>query len=97
MSATSEVVQISCKISNLKGLHARAAAQIVSVSNQYHCQLTLSHKNKSAPCLSLIKLLTLDAPKGSQVEIIAKGLDANPAAQAIHGLIVGGFGELEGH
>ncbi len=83
-----------CQVPNQKGLHARAAAQIVTLSNQYQCEVTLTHKNKSAPALSLIKLLTLDAPRGSQIEVIAIGDDAEKACEAINQLFTDGFGEI---
>ena len=85
----------SCKVTNKKGLHARAAAQIVSTSSEYNCQITISHRGKTANSLSLIKLLTLDAPQGSLLEIKASGTEAAQAVQAISELIENGFGELD--
>jgi phosphotransferase system HPr (HPr) family protein len=82
-----------CEIRNIKGLHARAAAQIVSLSNQFDCKMTVTHKSKKASSISLIKLLTLDAPQGSMIEIRAEGKQAQIAADAIEQLILSGFGE----
>lgn len=87
-------IKQDCRVINQKGLHARAAAQIVTLSNQYQSKLTLTHKNKSACGLSLIKLLTLDAPRGSEVTISVEGVDAETASQAINQLFADGFGEL---
>lgn len=84
-----------CKVTNQKGLHARAAAQVVTLSNQYKSELTLNHKNKSASGLSLIKLLTLDAPQGSKIKVDIQGVDAAKAAIAISQLFTDGFGELD--
>jgi len=84
-----------CQVINIKGLHARAAAQIVSLSNNYQCEVILTHKIKSASSLSLIKLLTLNAPQGSQIEIVAKGKDAKEASRALKQLFLSGFGELD--
>jgi len=87
---------IECyQVINVKGLHARAAAQIVEISSHFECQITLSHKSKSASSLSLIKLLTLDAPQGSKIEVSAQGKDAIKALRAIKQLFLSGFGELD--
>jgi len=93
MTDDAKSISIQSVIQNSKGLHARAAAQIVTLSNQFDCQLVMSHKNKSANCSSLIKLLTLDAPKGSNVIITATGRQKDKAAKSLNELIVKGFGE----
>ena len=84
---------IQTVIQNTKGLHARAAAQVVTLSNQFDCQIVMSHKDRSADCSSLIKLLTLDAPKGSHVTITATGKQKNIAIKELNKLINQGFGE----
>ena len=94
MKKSDNTVKLICRVTNQKGLHARAAAQVVTLSNQYQSELTLTHKKKSASGLSLIKLLTLDAPQGSEINISVKGADAKIASQAINQLFVNGFGEL---
>ncbi len=95
MKKSEKIVKQICQVINQKGLHARAAAQIVTLSNQYQSELTLTHKNKSACGLSLIKLLTLDAPLGSNISISIEGIDAEHASQAINRLFINGFGELD--
>ncbi len=85
----------SCLVTNKKGVHARAAAQIVSTSSKFESQITVTHQSKSADSLSLIKLLTLDAPQGSTLEISATGSDAALAIKALTDLIESGFGELD--
>ncbi len=95
MTGKTKAIKRICNVPNQKGLHARAAAQIVSLSTQYQCDLVLTHKNKSAPGLSLLKLLTLDAPRGSNIEIVASGKEAENASIAICELFLNGFGELD--
>jgi len=93
MSGCSKIIRLNCVVPNTKGLHARAAAQIVTLASQYPCDITLAHKEKSVPSLSLIKLLTLDAPQGSTIVIQATGEQAKDAAMAMERLINDGFGE----
>lgn len=95
MSKKEKGIQLTCLVANKKGLHARAAAKIVTLANQYDSELILTHKNKSAPGLSLIKLLTLDAPQGSHINILATGIDAEAVSIAVKELFSIGFGELD--
>lgn len=82
-----------CEVTNQKGMHARAAAKIVAVVEQYECDVTLRHQERSAPGNSLIKLLTLNAPKGSIIEITCHGEDEQAFINAIQSLFNDGFGE----
>lgn len=93
MNTPEKVISLTCKIPNIRGLHARASAQIVTLSGQYDCEITISHKGKSASSLSLIKLLTLNAPQGSLITIQASGEQARSAVEEIQALILRGFGE----
>ncbi|MDQ7050654.1 MAG: HPr family phosphocarrier protein [Enterobacterales bacterium] len=90
---THKSIEITCEVINQKGLHARAAAQIVTLSNHFDCDIEVEHKDKIAPSLSLIKLLTLDAPKGSIIKVKAHGQQAEQAIQALQQLIEQGFDE----
>jgi len=93
MTSTTESATSDCVVPNKKGLHARAAAQIVVLCNQFQADITISHKNKTVAGLSLIKLLTLDAPQGSTLVIRATGIQADKAVEAIKQLVISGFGE----
>lgn len=87
------IASCSSEITNKKGLHARAAAQIVSLSSQFQSAITITHNHRKVSGSSLIKLLTLDAPKGSNLIVTADGQDSEMAIQAIDDLIANGFGE----
>ncbi len=88
-----KVTSISCEVVNTKGLHARAAAQIVTTLNQFDTPITVSHKDRSAPANSLIKLLTLDAPKGSILRFDVDGDDSEIILKTIGTLVESGFNE----
>ena len=94
MVEKADSLSTQCEVINIKGLHARAAAQIVSLVAQFECELTISHKSKSASGASLIKLLTLDAPKGSIVTIEATGKQKKEAIKALSDLFAKGFDEI---
>ncbi|MCF6193157.1 MAG: HPr family phosphocarrier protein [Kangiellaceae bacterium] len=86
-------IKLTAIVPNQKGLHARAAAQIVSLSSQFPCETTIAHGDKEASSLSLIKLLTLDAPQGSKLSIKSNGEQSEQAAKSIAELVQRGFGE----
>ncbi|HCD26517.1 MAG TPA: HPr family phosphocarrier protein [Gammaproteobacteria bacterium] len=80
---------------NPLGLHARAAAKLVDVANKFASQQTLTFKTKTVDCKSIMSLLLLGAPVGSDVTIKAEGEDEIAAIAAIVELIDLGFHELE--
>jgi len=84
---------VVCEVINKKGMHARAAARIVSIVKKHQCQVELTHLERSAPGNSLIKLLTLNAPQGSVITIDSHGSDAEQLNQALKRLFSQGFGE----
>ncbi len=87
------MLSLTCEVVNRKGLHARAAAKIVALVVNYPCQVTLTHKQCSAPADSLLKLLTLNAPQGSQIVVKVNGEQSHMLAREIQLLFQSGFGE----
>ncbi|MCO7224038.1 HPr family phosphocarrier protein [Pleionea sp. CnH1-48] len=83
-----------CTIVNQKGLHARAAAEVVNLVEQYDAQITLHLDGNEAQADNLIHLLTLAAYQGKQVEIRADGTDAQAAINALASLIENRFNEV---
>ncbi|PCI72881.1 MAG: phosphocarrier protein HPr [Gammaproteobacteria bacterium] len=84
---------VSCEVVNIKGLHARAAARIVTTANQFDSTVTVTHKENIAPANSLIKLLTLNAPKGSVLVFDSEGDDCMQVSEALKILVTSGFDE----
>ena len=82
-------------IQNKLGLHARAANKLIDTSTQFGCDISISHGDKSANGKSIMAVMLLAAPKGSELEISADGDDAQAAIDAICALIDDFFGEGE--
>jgi len=80
-------------ILNKLGLHARAAAKLVALSNNFKSEIILVKDNKSADARSIMKLLMLSASKGSVVEVTIKGKDQEEAMRSIEELFLNGFDE----
>ena len=86
----------SVKVVNPLGLHARAAAQLVRVAGQFSSRITLRREDSdaSANAKSILSLLALAAPIGTQLVIAADGVDENEAFAAVMALFADGFGEI---
>ena len=80
-------------IKNLHGLHARAAAQLVHIANQYVSEIKLSKDGMEVNGKSIMGVLMLAAPKDARIRVHAIGDDADAALAAIGELINRKFGE----
>ncbi len=80
-------------ILNKLGLHARAAAKLVALSNNFNSEIILVKDNKSADARSIMKLLMLSASKGSVLEVKITGNDQEEAMSSIEKLFLNGFDE----
>jgi phosphocarrier protein len=80
-------------IQNKLGLHARAAAKLVALSNNFKSEIILVKDNKSADARSIMKLLMLSASKGSVLEVNITGKDQEKAMESIEKLFLNGFDE----
>ena len=82
-------------VSNQRGIHARAAAQLVALTGSYRSRITISNGRESVSDLSIMNLLLLNVPYGSQVRVMATGLDAEHAIEAVANLFEKKFFEEE--
>ncbi|NVJ58889.1 MAG: HPr family phosphocarrier protein [Gammaproteobacteria bacterium] len=82
-----------CTIVNPKGLHARAAAEVVKLVGQFKADITIEHQGKKVSADSLIHLLTLAANCGKTISVSTRGEDADAALEALTNLIEQGFYE----
>lgn len=80
-------------IRNRCGLHARAAARLVRVANQYASEVRLVKEGMEVNGKSIMGVLMLAAPKDAKILVRVVGEDADAAMTAIGDLIDGKFGE----
>jgi len=79
-----EVTKI--KITEAQGLHLRTASDIVTLAENYKSRILLCHGCKSADTCSVIQVLSLAAPEGSEIAVVAEGPDEKEAIKGIRGL-----------
>ena len=83
------------KVVNKLGLHARAASKLVATSKGFGAELTLEFKGRTVDAKSIMGVMTLGAPMGSELTLHANGDDAAAAVQALQALFADRFGEAE--
>ena len=83
------------RIVNRLGLHARAAAKLVHLANQFQCDITIVNGSERVEAKSILGLLLLAAAMGSELIIECDGVDEEAALQALRQLIEDRFGEGE--
>ncbi len=81
------------KIKNKLGLHARAAAMFVRLSNKFSSDIKLIKDGYEVNGKSILGILSLAAIQGTELNIVARGKDAGEALSEIGKLIESGFGE----
>jgi len=87
------VLRRTLVIKNSRGLHARAAAKLVTLAERFSACLQVSREGQKVPACSIMGLMMLGAGQGSTVEIEAEGWDAKEALEAVAGLVEAGFHE----
>jgi phosphocarrier protein len=80
-------------INNELGLHARAAAKIVSLAGSYRSTLYLGKGDHEVDGTSILSILTLACPKGTEVWVRAVGEDSEALIEALARLFEHKFGE----
>ena len=80
---------------NRLGLHARAAAKLVSVARTFASRVTLEKDGAAVDGKSIMNILLLSATVGSVLVLTVEGEDEAEAFAAIEALIASRFGEEE--
>lgn len=78
MSVTEKVV-----VHDPHGLHLRAAVGLILAARKYQSRTTLRKGSAMASAQSLLGILSLEASRGTELEIISEGEDAPEAVGEI--------------
>ena len=81
------------KIVNRLGLHARAAAQFVQTASRFSSEINLIKDDIEVNGKSIMGILLLAAPQGTEIAVMVEGDDEQRAMDVIAELIEAGFGE----
>ncbi len=89
------MIQKKLTLKNKLGLHARAAAKLVQLSESFHSDIRIVKDDVEANGKSILNVLLLAAPVGTELEFRVDGTDENEALAAIEALIEARFQETE--
>lgn len=82
-------------IVNKLGLHARAAARFVQAASGFDAEIKLARGSREVNGKSIMGVMMLAAGKGTQLDILAQGPDADRAVAQLEALVADRFGEDE--
>ncbi len=82
-------------IANRLGLHARAAAKMVSTASAFESDVWLDCKGKRVNAKSIMGIMMLAAARGTEIVVITDGADEREALHAVVSLVDDLFGEEE--
>lgn len=85
--------QRETQIINRLGLHARAAARLVTLASQFKSEVHVQRGSKRVNGKSIMGVMMLAAGQGTTIDIIAEGEDEERAVATIVDLIQRRFGE----
>jgi len=89
------MIETRLTIINKLGLHARAAAKLVTLANQFSADIRIDKDGRQVDGKSIMSVMMLAASKGTEIGLTADGEDAAQALDAITALINNRFDEPE--
>lgn len=81
------------RIVNRAGMHARPCHAIVALALEYEAELSFACDGRVVNGKSIIQLMTLGAAAGADVEVTARGADAEALLTRLERLVAAGFDE----
>ena len=87
------MIRKQAKIVNKLGLHARAAAKLVTLASSFNSDIQLALNGKQINGKSIMGVMMLAAAQGYTIELIVSGSDEEQAVDALLELINSRFGE----
>jgi phosphocarrier protein HPr len=82
-------------IINKLGLHARAAAKLVTTASRFSSLIQIEKSGQKVNAKSIMGVMMLAASRGTTIILEANGEDAEDALDALEALINDKFGESE--
>jgi len=90
---TPEERRRTVRVVNSQGLHARPCHAIVSAALAFQSDLRIRLRGREVNGKSILELMTLAAGPGTELELCARGQDAERLLEQLEGLFREGFGE----
>ncbi len=85
----SEQISRSVILDNETGLHARPASEFVKEASKYDAKVTVN----GVDAKSLLGIMAMGAAKGTELNLVAEGPEAEAAVNGLVALVESKFGE----
>lgn len=86
-------MELTLKIENKAGLHARPAALFAQKASAFKSTVMISKGGKIANAKSIISLMGLGVKQGESIVVTIDGPDADEAAKVLKKIVSDNFGE----
>jgi phosphotransferase system HPr (HPr) family protein len=93
MSDNHQHVEREVVIQNAQGLHARPVMRFVDLAGQYQAVVRVHKGNRSVDGKSPMEMMLLEAIQGTTLRLVADGVDAAEAIEALARLVEDKFQE----
>ena len=80
-------------VENQVGLHARPATFFIQKANEFKSSIWIEKEGRKVNAKSLLGVLSLGITKGTEIKIIADGVDEDEALNALETLIDSNFND----
>ena len=80
-------------VQNKVGLHARPATFFIQKANCYKCSIWVEKDDRKVNAKSLLGVLSLGIVKGTEITLIAEGVDEAAAVETLSNLVESNFAE----
>lgn len=81
------ILRTTVVVTNLRGLHARAAAHFVRLANGFDCEVTVTRNGQTVSGRSILGLMMLAAGPGTELEIAVVGREAEEAIKVLSDIV----------
>ncbi len=86
-------IEKTVTIVNRLGLHARAAAKLVTLAAKHQSEVLVRKDGREVSGKSIMGVMMLAAAQGSHITLVAQGPDAAEAIEALAALVANRFDE----
>ncbi len=87
------MIECQLKVENKLGLHARPAALFVQTTNRYKSKIRVVKGDMEVDGKSIMGLLMLAAPMGTQLKVILEGEDEQAMLEGLKKIFTAKFNE----
>ncbi|HHB75349.1 MAG TPA: HPr family phosphocarrier protein [Desulfobulbus sp.] len=83
------IVREDMVVRNHCGIHARVATGLAAIAKSNNVEIELVSGGRSADCCSILEVLSLALTRGSHVEVLIRGDNADKSLEAVRELLTG--------